>query len=414
MNVRHVAYDVLKAVIVHHKFSNLELNTALVHSDLSAVDKRLTTTIVYGTIQHWLIYRHETDSFFAGKKVSLSLHILFAMSWYQHHFLERIPDYAIVNDAVSLAKEQFDQPTAGFVNAILRQLLNIPHSLTLDQDVILAHPVWMVKMMQAQWGVEHAQRMMAMNIQPPEQHIRVRITHPLAQRAITDLHLVPGRLVPTAYHYHEQSFLAESNYFKEGVISFQDEASQAVVATLNPQPHDRILDLCAAPGSKSCQMAELTNDEATIISVDIHPHRVALIEENMKRLRLKRIHPLVGDATKLNYALLGGKFDKILLDAPCSGLGVIRRKPDLLLKENGNYIDELLVLQATLLDHAVTLLNDHGILVYSTCTWNKKENHKQVQSFLLRHPEMELIEEHQLLGYDTGSDAFYMALMRKR
>ena len=414
MNVRLLAYDVLKAVIVHHKYSNIELNNALSDSTLSAVDKRLTTTIVYGTIQHWHVYLEHIHTLFQGKKISLSLHVLFALSWYQTHFLERIPDYAIVNDAVEIAKNRFDQPTARFVNAMMRLMLAHPFSLTKEEVVLLSHPQWMVKMMNHQWGIEHALQMMNSNLMPPEQHVRVRLSHPLAQQAIEQLHLTPGKLSATAYRYHEQLFLGESPFFLEGVISYQDEASQSVVAKLQPLPGDRILDLCAAPGSKSCQMAELTDDQAIIVAVDIHPHRVALIHDNVQRLHLKRIHPLIGDATQLNYNQLGGKFDKILLDAPCSGLGVIRRKPDVLLKADGNYMDELLVLQSTLLDHAITLLKDQGTLMYSTCTWNKKENQRQVQAFLARHSEMELVEEHQLLGYDTGTDAFYMALMRKR
>lgn len=411
---RSLAYDILKEVIMHARYSNLELNHALQASSLSDTDKGLVTTIVYGTIQRWHLYHHVVSQEFTTEKVSQAEHILLAMSWYQAHFLERVPDYAIVNEAVDLAKHLWGQGKGKFINALLRRLMNLTPPTDPMMLARLSHPQWMVKMLESQWGSETAAQVMMSELQPPIQHVRVNRDHPLSQQAIDDLQLVPGHLSPSAFHYHGSLFLPATTWFQQGIISMQDEASQGIVQHLHPQPHERILDVCAAPGSKSCQMAELSHDQATIVSVDIHPHRVNLIEESATRLGLHSIHPLTADATKLNYTLLGGKFDKILLDAPCSGLGVIRRKPDVLLKPNGNYMDELLTLQMALLDHATTLLKDDGILVYSTCTWNRKENEKQVDLFLKRHSEFELVTQQQILGPEYDTDAFYMAQLRKR
>lgn len=414
LTARTLAYDILKEVVMHSRYSNLELNHALQTTTLSSSDKGLVTTIVYGTIQHWHLYHHLFNQHFTQEKVAMAEHILLAMSWYQAHFLERVPDYAIVNDGVDIAKHLWGHGKGKFINALLRRLLTLEPPQDLAEIARLSHPQWMVKMLESQWGVETASSVMTSELQPPVQHVRVALQHPQATQAIQDLNLTAGHLSPSAYHYHGDLFLPDTTWFKTGVISLQDEASQSIVTHLNPQPHERILDICAAPGSKSCQMAEMSHDQATIVAVDIHPHRVGLIHDSVARLGLHSIHPLIADATKLNYTLLGGKFDKILLDAPCSGLGVIRRKPDVLLKPNGNYMDELLRLQVALLDNAVTLLKEGGILVYSTCTWNRKENEKQVELFLKRHSDFELVTQQQILGPEYDTDAFYMAQLRKR
>jgi len=414
LTARTLAYDILKEVIMHNRYSNLELNQALQSTTLSPTDKGLVTTIVYGTIQHYHLYHHLVSLHFKQEKVATAEHILLAMSWYQAHFLERVPDYAIVNDAVDIAKHLWGHGKGKFINALLRRLLTLIPPSDPVEVARLSHPQWMVKMLESQWGSDTASRVMTSELQPPIQHVRINLQHPQATQAIASLNLTPGHLSPSAFHYHGSLFLPDTPWFQEGVLSLQDEASQSIVHHLHPQPNERILDVCAAPGSKSCQMAELSNDQATIIAVDIHPHRVGLIKDSVTRLGLRSIQPLVADATKLNYTLLGGKFDKILLDAPCSGLGVIRRKPDVLLKPNGNYMDELLQLQIALLDNVANLLLEGGILVYSTCTWNRKENEKQVEQFLKRHTDFELVNQQQILGPEFDTDAFYMAQLRKR
>lgn len=414
MNVRLSAYECLKNIVIQGAFSNLEVQRVLASTAFSDADRRLFTTLVYGTVQHYHLFNSLFDQRFTNEKVTITLRVLFALTWYQLHYLDRVPSYAIGNETTLIARHVFGDSKAKFVNAITRQLVDLtPHHLFSDEQALLMHPQWLIKMVQAQWPQE-AQRIMNHDVAPTSEHLRINPLHPRAEEVVTALQLEKGRLSPHAYRYHGSLFLPLTEWFKDGVISYQDEASQWVVSTLAPQSTDRILDLCAAPGSKSSQLAELSDNQAHIISVDLYPQRVKLIEENKERLKLSSIQAISADGTQANATLLGGKFDKILLDAPCSGLGVIRRKPDILLKSTGNYMDELLVLQSALLDNAANLLFDGGLLLYSTCTWNKKENQRQVDAFLKRHPEFEKIEETQLFGDEYDTDAFYKALMRKR
>ena len=414
MNVRLSAYECLKNVIIQGKYSNLEIQHVLSTSALSDADRRLFTTLVYGTIQHWHLFNLLFDEQFKEEKVTITLRILFALTWYQLHYLDRVPAYAIGNETTTIARHVFGDSKSKFVNAIVRRLTDLTPSIySIDQQNEHVHPQWLVRMMKAQWP-EQASRLLAHDIAPAHEHLRLNPLHPRFNEAIQTLQLTKGSLAPTSYHYHGSLFLPITDWFTDGVLSYQDEASQWVVARINPQANERILDLCAAPGSKSAQLAEMSHNSSIIVSVDLYPHRVALIEENKQRLRLPSIHAVVADGTQANITQLGGEFDKILLDAPCSGLGVIRRKPDILLKQNGNFIDEIITLQSNLLDHAVELLKIEGDLIYSTCTWNRKENDRQVRAFLKRHPEFELIHEQQLFGDEYGTDAFYKAHLRKR
>jgi 16S rRNA (cytosine967-C5)-methyltransferase len=201
----------------------------------------------------------------------------------------------------------------------------------------------------------------------------------------------------------------ETSEYKAGLISPQDESGQLVAPQLDPKPGDYILDMCAAPGSKTMHLAELAQDKAKIIAIDLYPHRVKMIEASKKRLQIKGVSALELDALTLKNTFKEQEFDKILLDAPCSGYGVIQRKPDILLNTKQENLDQLIKLQQGLIDQALVMLKKGGTFVYSTCTLNRKENDLQVAYALSKDSNLKLISSRQILPSEYQSDGFFYA-----
>lgn len=206
--------------------------------------------------------------------------------------------------------------------------------------------------------------------------------------------------------------IASTDYFKNGLVTIQDESSQLIAPLLDPQPTDLVLDMCCAPGSKTTHLAAIMNNQGKIIAYDLFEHKIKLVEANLKRLGVNNVELHVGDATLLKEKYSEESFDKILLDAPCSGLGVMKRKPEIKYHDSGA-MDTIIPLQAKLLDNAYYLLKKNGKMVYSTCTINKKENEQMIKQFLDKYPDMKIIEEKKILPYVYDSDGFYMCKLEK-
>ena len=201
---------------------------------------------------------------------------------------------------------------------------------------------------------------------------------------------------------------------KKGLISVQDESSQYVVEVLDPQKNSKVLDMCAAPGSKTQYICELMENTGKVLALDIHPHRVEIMKKYLASLNLTNVTCICYDSTKLHEKQkLVESFDKVLLDAPCLGLGVVRRKPDILLDLKDENLDEIVLIQQRLLEEAYLMLKEGGELVYSTCSINKKENDSQVTAFLSKHKDMKRVFEKQLFPDEFNSDGFYIAKMVK-
>ena len=211
--------------------------------------------------------------------------------------------------------------------------------------------------------------------------------------------------------YYEGGNIAHTQAFKEGFVTIQDESSQCVAQLLSPQPGMQVLDMCAAPGSKTTHLAALMDNQGTIDAFDLYKHKITLINDNASRLGATIINAKVGDAT--NLETFGKKqYDAILLDGPCTGLGVLARKVEIRYHEP-SAMDEIIPIQKKLLENAYQLCKMGGNIVYSTCTINKKENEKQVATFVKDHPDMRVVEEKTILPFDMHSDGFYMCLLKK-
>lgn len=442
---RELAMHVLTQVEQEGAYSNLLLNTALQKASLSKSDAGLATELIYGTIS-----RLNTLDYFLDKHVNKGtrklqpwVRSLLRLSLYQIIYLDRIPDHAVVSEAVNLAKRRGHQGISGMVNGVLRNILRQKESLAIPADLPAAkrislqhsHPEWLVERWISQYGPETAEAICAANNEPPAVSVRVNTTMISREEMLKEmegrgLQAVPSSLSPYGIVVKGAGNMALTDWYREGMISIQDESSMLVAEAVAPEPGMRVLDCCAAPGGKSAHMGELMKDEGSIVANDIHSHKGKLIADQAARLGLDCIRTVTGDALELPGRFEPASFDRILLDAPCSGLGVIRRKPDLKWGKTEEDIREIAALQSRLLDSVSALLRPGGVLVYSTCTIEPQENEGVVTSFVSRHPEFELDETGslsrlkdkalvrgggiQILPQHYHSDGFYIARLRRR
>jgi 16S rRNA (cytosine967-C5)-methyltransferase len=287
----------------------------------------------------------------------------------------------------------------------------------------------------AYFGYEETQKLCQADNRPPDVTIRVntlKIEKDLLQKEMEKggITVADGRLLPLALHLKKTADIGTLKTFTDGLFHVQDESSQLAVEILNPQKGEKILDLCAAPGGKSFTIAQKMGNKGELICGDIYEHKIELIAEGAKRLGITIIDPKQQDATQHNEEY-DHAFDRVLVDAPCSGLGLMGKKPDIRLKKNGDEIDHLVPIQRKILENGASYVKRDGILVYSTCTLCKKENEKNVEWFLKNHPDFigediseflpqELWQETAKKGYLTllphksNTDGFFIAkLIRK-
>ncbi|MGG6310078.1 16S rRNA (cytosine(967)-C(5))-methyltransferase RsmB [Paenibacillus macerans] len=445
-SARNVALQVLTAVEQEGAYSNLLLNGALQKSGLSGPDAGLATELVYGTIQRLNTIDYFLEPFVTKGLAKLAPWVrnLLRLSFYQLYYLDRIPPHAVVNEAVNIAKKRGHQGISGMVNGVLRSVLrrkeelHLPENLEPVTRIALehSHPEWLVSRWIGQYGEASAEAMCRANNEPPSVSVRVNRAKTsrgevLRLMETQGLEASASPISPDGIVVHSGGNMALTPWYREGLISVQDESSMLVGEAVDPQPGMSVLDCCAAPGGKTCHIAEIMGGSGQVVANDIHPHKAKLIEDHADRLGLgKVVSTMTGDALKLNERL-PASFDRILLDAPCSGLGVIRRKPDLKWAKTPGDVAEIAGVQRVLLDAVSGLLKPGGLLVYSTCTVEPSENAEMVAGFLSRHPEFEPAEDEpargplagtagrsaiglQILPQDAHSDGFFIARLRKK
>ncbi|MWV45130.1 16S rRNA (cytosine(967)-C(5))-methyltransferase RsmB [Paenibacillus sp. HJL G12] len=443
-SARELAMDVLTRVEQEGAYSNLQLNSALQRASLSREDTGLATELVYGTVSRLNTLDYFLERFVAKglKKLQPWVRSLLRLSLYQMMYLDRIPPHAVVNEAVNLAKRRGHQGISGMVNGVLRNILRNREKLVLPDDLLPAerialkhsHPRWLVERWISQYGEVKAEAICSANNEPPSVSVRVNRTmisrdEMLSEMKETGLDAEPSTLSPEGILVYSGGNMALTDWYRDGQISVQDESSMLVGGAVGPAPGMKVLDCCAAPGGKTAHMAELMKDQGEIIANDLHEHKRKLIGEQAERLGLDSIHTVTGNAMELVRNYPAGSFDRILLDAPCSGLGVIRRKPDLKWTKTAEDIGEIASLQRELLDSVSSLLRVGGILVYSTCTIDPEENEGTVQHFLKSHPDFRVAQDSsvewaklhadnqcagvQILPQDYHSDGFYIARLER-
>ena len=391
-NVRACVLNCLDKIINDKAYSNIVLQNDL--DGLSSADKRLATTIIYGTLQNYRLLRYQWAHMvkkMPGKRIG----ILIDMSVYQLLMMDKIPSYAIVNEANLLAGKY-----KSFVNAILHNVMDQGLVYGSD-DVNLSVEKWLYEMFLAHYGKDKANSIL---------------------KSYLDKAILYGRinsLVCTKDDFKDQKFiddkmfivtndLLNSEMFKKGMFVIQDKGGSKIIDSLDLKEGLQVLDLCSAPGTKACQMAMIMNDKGHIDAFDLYESRLSLIKENTRKLNIHIIDTKVNDAS-IEVQELFDKYDRILVDAPCSGLGVLRRKPDIKLNIQPEDLDNIITLQKQILNNAAKYLKVNGIMVYSTCTLNKKENERQIQSFLAERPDYSLVSQRTIFPFEFDSDGFFVA-----
>lgn len=386
---------------------------------LKDVDRNLAETIVYGTVQNKLFLDHVIDRF-VKKPENLDQNIrqLLRMALYQMHFLDRVPDHAVVSETVKMAKVISNVGAAGLVNGVLRQVIRQKedafHIRGEDEvtrlSVTYSFPKeWVVYFQQLL--KDETEDFLKSTFEPAPLTLRpvsVDLASLMAELEEAGFHCDAMKSFPAAVVKKPRG-LFETSAYKEGRFYVQDAASQEVVGLFTPDKDAEAMDLCAAPGGKSFQMAELFSH---VDAFDSSPERLMRMEENIRRLGYKNIATAVRDG---KMPLPKKKYDRILVDAPCTGLGLIRRKPEIKYRVGREDVLQLARVQRRLLENAYGALNDGGELVYSTCSVTVEENEGVLHSFLTDHPECRLKEKGtRYWPHRHGTDGFTMACIVRK
>lgn len=438
MNSRKIAVKVLNRVIGEGAYSNIVLSNELNSSELSDQDKSLTTEIVYGTLRRlksidMIICSFVRDMSIMDKTI---LNIL-RVALYQMQYLDKVPSYAACNEAVELAKE-ISEKDSKLVNGILRNYvkkdgkLEINFRNKIDEIAYeLSFEPWMIKMLFNQYGESEALRIMHGLNNTPMVTVRVNNLKSDYEDVFEKFEEVgynvfEGTVCPEAISIKGGRTLEKNDAFLEGKITVQDESAMLVAPLLDISEGQKVLDLCAAPGGKTTHIAEILENTGEVLAFDIHPQKLELIKENYERLGLTNISLGEMDASKLNVKLIGIA-DRVLIDVPCSGLGIIRKKPEIKWSKKRSELKEIVHIQKSILSNAWEYLKKDGIMVYSTCTLNKEENEENVKWFLSKYKDAKIekvfVGKGNNLKYDSMGtltvlpneymDGFFIAKFRK-
>ena len=442
-NVREIALDILVSVEKSQAYSNLSLNHAIKDNNLSPQDTGLLTELTYGTIQRKMTLEYYVKPFIKNpKKLQSWVLLLIEMTVFQMLYLDRVPDRAAIHEAVEIAKKRGHRGIASLVNGVLRSIQRegVPsfeeiHDPLERISVSTSHPLWLVKKWAEEFGMDRTKRMCEENLEAPVQTGRVNTTKISREELVEKLKsegftVEPSLLIDEGIRCLKGN-MALSASFKEGLFSIQDESSMLVAYALSPKENEVILDSCAAPGGKTTHIAEKMNQTGEIYALDLHAHKTKLIDMQAKRLGLSNIVTKQMDARKATDFFEAEKFDKILVDAPCSGLGVLKRKPDAKYTKSENDLNSLSKIQLDILHQVSQLVKKGGTIVYSTCTVGHDENRAVIDAFIQEHPEFEkdlalkermpesvrpyIMENSlQVLPQYFGSDGFFIASIRKK
>jgi 16S rRNA (cytosine967-C5)-methyltransferase len=424
-NPRQIAARILQPRRAAGIFIEELLENALAGAQLSPADRALCQEITYGVVRwqatlDWLIARKT-----AGRPQKPALQNFLRLGLYQIFWLDRIPAHAAVHETVELARMSGFGAQAGFVNAVLRGYLReadatekLLADLKVSQPALgWSHPEWLVARWQTRWGAECTARLMAWNNTAPKTFARVNrlqtdagkllekwraenVEYDFVRRDWLDENLV--------FDLKSHPPLASMESFRQGWFYIQDPSALLAACKLEPQPGETILDLCAAPGGKTTFIAQLMNNQGRIVAMDNSEERLKLLEENCARLGVTCVETV----STSHLALHTSHFDRILVDAPCSNTGVMRRRVDLRWRIQPKEIGRLCKVQRDLLRQAASQLKPGGILVYSTCSLEPEENGEVVKQFLTEHADFKLESEQELLPFVDKVDGAYVARLK--
>lgn len=439
---RYLAMSILERTDKTGSYSNLLINEAIQKNKLSAADARLLTELVYGVLQRKLTLDFYLASFLdEDKKIDIWVRNLLRLSIYQMIYLDKIPVHAILFEAVEVAKKKGHIGISKFINGVLRNADRKGFSSieTIEDpmerlSIELSMPKWLVEKFTEDIGLEETKKMGESLLRPSHSSARVNEKFLTVEEALEAMEeegfdvrksaISPVGIVSDGGHF------ASSPLFQSGQLTIQDESSQLVAPALQLEPHHQVLDACAAPGGKTTHIASYLSAEegGKVTALDLHEHKVALITENAKRMHVEDVVTAMKlDARNVDQEFADEQFDRILVDAPCSGLGLMRRKPDIKYTKKEKDLLNLQKVQLGILEQVAPKLKVGGLLVYSTCTIANEENKDTVDKFLSQHTDFEQVSVKvedsltrcikngslQLYPHDFGTDGFFISCLRK-
>lgn len=442
---REVALKILHDISGRGAYTNISLNRHLEEAALRELDRAFITELVYGTVKwkltlDWVI---EQFSSIRMQKISPWILEILRLGIFQLLHMDRVPPSAACNESVKLAKKYGHGASSGFVNGVLRNIVRNRDQIKWPDpednpvkylSVLHSYPMWMVARWLERYGFEFTAGLLQAGNQVPDFSVRVNRLRTNRDQLIRDLaeqgtEALPGRYLPEALILKNPSAITQLEPFRKGLIQVQDESSMLVARVLDPKPGEKVLDVCAAPGGKATHLAELMENRGMVVARDIHPHKVRLMQQAAERLRLDCIKTEEADASVFD-PLHEAAADRVLVDAPCTGLGIIRKKPDIKWARTLEECSEITGLQQKILDTCSRYVKPGGYLVYSTCTLEPEENLERIQAFLKRREEFRAVDiSSQLpeaLKTDTadkgyvqlypnihGVDGFFIAKMQR-
>ncbi|MBI3004935.1 MAG: 16S rRNA (cytosine(967)-C(5))-methyltransferase RsmB [Ignavibacteriales bacterium] len=396
---RGISVKILNRVERSDAYLDKLLDAELRSEDMNELDKGLMNEIVTGVVRWKMKLDWVLIGFFHGNftKAETNIKNALRVALYQILFLDKVPHSAVVNEAVEFIKRLRGQKVGDLVNAILRNILRNLENIRypdINEDrvrhlaVVESHPAWMVRRWIDRFGYDEARQLVSANNQRPDLSLRVN-------RLKIDFNYFTSLLDQHQVQYKRSEYLdyfvrvkhmagiGASEMFRQGFFAVQDESAGLPVLLLDPQPGDRVIDLCAAPGGKTAFIGELMKNLGEIVAVDRYETRLALVKGACQRLGIANAHIIIADATSIQIP----PADRVLVDAPCSGLGVLSKKPDAKWAREPEDLLDLVKLQKNILENAATLVKPGGVLVYSTCTTEVEENSNVFREFVAKHPE---------------------------
>lgn len=430
-NVRLLAFETIQDIINDKAYSNIIINEVLSNNELNRADKSLFTELVYGTLKRKYTLDYLLKPFVQTKLKGWVRQLLW-MSIYQYAYLDKIPEHAIIHEAVEIAKYKGGPHNGNVVNGILRNMMRseLPDFTEITDDkkriaIEYSLPKWLVDHWVTHLGLEKTEEIAQSFLDKVSTTVRVnltRITVDEAIRRLTDDDYIVelDKEIDTCLNISGKPII-ESRLFKDGLVSIQDKSSMFVGEIMSLTEGDKVLDACSAPGGKACHIAEILNGTGHVDATDIHEHKIDLIDFNIKKLRLSNISAFEHDATE-KYDKV---YDKILVDAPCSGLGVLRHKPEIKYEQSQHSIQSLVEIQLEILNNVKDSVKPGGTIIYSTCTIEQMENENVIYTFLKANKDFEFdafehpitgekVKTMQVLPQDFNSDGFFITRIKRK
>ena len=417
VNIRALVLEILLAVNEEGQYSHLMLREVLdKYQYLSKQERAFLTRLTEGTIERQITLDYVIDAFSKTKvkKMKPLIRNLMRMSVYQIMYMDRVPDSAVCNEAVKLARKRGFSGLSGFVNGVLRHVAREYKSVTFPNlSVTYSMPEWIILEWTEAYGEEKTRQILESFSEETALTIRTNtaeITPENLKKRLQEEGVAVTPVPELSYAFFVAGFdhLSGLKSFQDGLFYVQDISSMMVAEAAAPKPGDYVIDVCAAPGGKSTHMAERMKGSGMVEARDLTEYKVGLIEENIKRHGLSNMKAVQMDAT-VDDPSSHQKADILVCDLPCSGLGVMGKKTDIRYKMTKEKTQELAALQRQILTAVWDYVRPGGTLLYSTCTINRAENEENISWFLQKHPEFTLEMQRQMLPKDAGNDGFFIA-----